>query len=51
MVNMALVNHYDTDGASPVFLLAREHAAKVHNFPESPKSPRRNPCLSGFQVG
>ena len=23
----------------------------VYNFPESPKSPRRNPCLSGFQVG
>jgi len=23
----------------------------VYNFPESSKSPRRNPCLSGFQVG
>ena len=26
-------------------------AAKVHKFPESPKSPSKIPCLSGFQVG
>ena len=45
------VNHYHTDGASPVFLLAWEHGAKVSKIPESPKSPNKNPCLSGFQVG
>jgi hypothetical protein len=47
----ALVDHHDTDGACPVFLLAWEHAAKVSKNPESPKSPSKNPCLSGFQVG
>ena len=47
----ALVNHHNTDGTRSVFLLAWEHAAKVHKFPESPKSPCKIPCLSGFQVG
>ena len=41
----ALVDHHDTDGACPVFLLAWEHAAKVSKNPESPKSPSKNPCL------
>ena len=47
----ALVNYHDTDGTSPVSLLAREHGAKVHKNLESPKSPGKIPCLSGFQVG
>ena len=47
----ALVNNNHTDGTSPVFLLAWEHGAKVSKNPESPKSPSKNPCLSGFQVG
>ena len=36
---VALVYHYDTDSASPVFLLAWEHGAKVAKNPASPKSP------------
>ena len=47
----ALVNHHNTDGTRSVSLLAWEHAAKVHKFPESPKSPSKIPCLSEFQVG
>ena len=47
----ALVNHHHTDGTCPVSLLAGEHDAKVHKFPESPKSPNKIPCLSGFQEG
>lgn len=47
----ALVNYNHTDGTSPVFLLAWEHGAKVSKNPESPKSPGKIPCLSGFQAG
>ena len=39
-----------TNGASSVFLLTWEHGAKVSKNPESPKSPSKIPCLSGFQA-
>jgi hypothetical protein len=32
-------------------LLAWEHGAKVSKNPESPKSPGKITCLSGFQAG
>jgi len=39
LVPITLVYDYDTDGASLIFLLSWEHAAKVGKISESPKSP------------